>query len=92
MAQLTKEIKLHPAQAAFRNSNAISRGYVGGIGSGKSWVGAYDLLRRAKPNRLYMVVTPTYGMLRDASWRTLMNLAYCNSGRLIKPGTFNNVL
>jgi predicted phage terminase large subunit-like protein len=75
MAQLTKEIKLHPAQAAFRNSNAISRGYVGGIGSGKSWVGAYDLLRRAKPNRLYMVVTPTYGMLRDASWRTLMNLA-----------------
>lgn len=52
------------------------RGFVGGIGSGKSWAGAYDLLQRAAstPNRLYMVVAPTYRMLADATWRTLTNL------------------
>lgn len=72
---LTHTIKLHPAQARFRASDHIRRGYVGGIGSGKSWVGAYDLLRRAKPNRLYMVLAPTYPMLRDATWRTLRTLA-----------------
>jgi predicted phage terminase large subunit-like protein len=68
-------IQIHPIQAAFRASDATYRGFVGGISSGKSWVGAYDLLRRAKPNRLYLTAAPTYRMLEDASWRTLRELA-----------------
>ena len=43
--------------------------------SGKSWAGAYDLLRRARPGRLYMAVAPTYPMMRDASLRTFLALA-----------------
>lgn len=50
------------------------RGFVGGRGTGKSFVGAYDLLKRAKPNRTYMVVAPTYPMLRDAALKTFMEL------------------
>lgn len=70
-----KVIKLHPAQAAFRQSDARIRGFVGGVNSGKSWAGAYDLIVRAKPGRLYQVLAPTYRMLEDASWRTLKEIA-----------------
>jgi predicted phage terminase large subunit-like protein len=54
------------------------RGLVGGVGSGKSFAGAYDLLRRASraaPARLYLVGAPTYPMMRDASLRTFLALA-----------------
>lgn len=47
--------------------------------SGKSYVGAYDLLRRAMSekgrNRLYMVISPTYTILQDATMRTIYQLA-----------------
>lgn len=69
------ELGLYAPQIAFRNSQKIYRGFVGGVGSGKSWIGAYDLLRRAKPGRLYMVAAPTYRMLDDASWRVLKELS-----------------
>src|SRR5262249_22812996 len=44
-------------------------------GSGKSWAGAYDLIRRGKPDRLYMVVAPTYQMLLDSTFRSFLDLA-----------------
>ncbi len=76
-----KRIQLYPAQKAFLDSKAFFRAFVGGIGSGKSWAGAYDMLRRAKPGRLYMVVAPTYPMLADASMRSFedaaLNLGAC---------------
>lgn len=68
-------VKLSPKQAAFRHGAARYRGFVGGIGSGKSWVGAYDLLRRAKPGCLYIAAAPTYPMLRDATFRTFRTIA-----------------
>lgn len=68
-------ILLHRAQARFLDSQATFRGFVGGIASGKSFVGAYDLIKRAKPGRLYMVVAPTYVMLQDASLRSFMTVA-----------------
>lgn len=40
-----------------------------------SFVGSYDLLRKAKPNRLYMVVAPTYKILKDASFRSFADHA-----------------
>src|SRR5262249_5683012 len=44
-------------------------------GSGKSWAGAYDMLRRAKAGRLYCVVSPTFGMLADSTFRSFEALA-----------------
>ena len=66
-------IDLHAAQQAFLDSPAIYRGFVGGRGAGKSFVGALDLLMRAKPGRLYGVYAPTYPMLKDSSWRSFLS-------------------
>lgn len=79
MATEAKRIQLYPAQKAFLDSKALFRAFVGGVGSGKSWAGAYDMVRRAKPGRLYMVVAPTYPMLADASMRSFEAVA-CNLG------------
>jgi len=68
-------LPLHKAQLQFRHSRAPYRGFTGGRGTGKSYVGAYDLLRRARPGRLYGVYAPTYRMLKDATLRTFLALA-----------------
>lgn len=62
-------------QQQFLQSDALLRAFVGGIGSGKSWVGSLDLLRRSKPGRLYLVTAPTYPMLSDATFRSLTGMA-----------------
>lgn len=61
---------MHQTQKEFLTNKSLYRGFVGGRGAGKSWIGSYDLLRRAKRDRLYMVVSPTYTMLSDSSFRS----------------------
>ena len=75
MAPSQVMIDLHPTQKAFRDSDTIMRGFVGGRGAGKSFIGTYDLLRRAKPGRLYGMYAPTYPMLRDATLRSFLATA-----------------
>ncbi len=70
-----KTIRLTRPQAEFRNAPHIIRGFVGGIGSGKSWVGAYDLIRRSRRGRFYMVLAPIYTQLGDSSLRTFKEIA-----------------
>jgi hypothetical protein len=41
-----------------------------------SWIGALDMIRRAKPGRLYMVTAPTYTMLEDSSFRSFVEVAW----------------
>lgn len=69
-----KEIKLHRAQAAFRRSPALFRGFVGGRGAGKTWIGAYDLIRRAKPGRTYLVGSPTGVIMGDTTFPTFKQI------------------
>jgi predicted phage terminase large subunit-like protein len=45
------------------------------VGSGKSWAGSYDLIKRAKPGRLYLVACPTYTMLADSTFRSFQSVA-----------------
>lgn len=70
MRTLQKFLPLTPPQAAFRDAQTLYRAFVGGRGAGKSFIGAYDLIQRAKPGRLYLVGSPTYTMLADSSLRT----------------------
>jgi predicted phage terminase large subunit-like protein len=72
---LRRSIRLHQAQADFRHSPALYRGFVGGRSSGKSWVGAYDLIRRALPAATYLVASPTYTVLDDTTLPTFTALA-----------------
>lgn len=68
-------LELHPAQDDFCNDLGHRYcGFVGGIGSGKSFAGALKLLLHAKPRRLYMAIAPTYPMMRDSTLRTFMQL------------------
>lgn len=68
-------IRLHRAQREFRRGTALYRGFVGGRGAGKTWVGAYDLLRRAKRGRTYLVGSPTSVLMQDTTFPTFKALA-----------------
>lgn len=70
-----RQIQLHATQLAFRQSQALYRGFVGGRGSGKTWVGAYDLLMRAKPGRTYMIASPTGVLMQDTTFPTVRQIA-----------------
>lgn len=75
MATATREIRLHPAQLRFHRSEALYRGFTGGRGAGKSWIGAFDLIARSRPGRLYLVAAPTYTTLADVSYRAFISIA-----------------
>lgn len=72
---VNRTIRVYPKQLQFLESKALWRAFVGGIGSGKSFIGALDMIRRAKPDRLYLVTAPTYPMLSDASFRSFLDVA-----------------
>src|SRR5262245_27002078 len=74
MTRVRRALKLHPTQDAFMSSEAPIRGFLGGRASGNSLVGALDLICRARPDRLYLVASPTYTMLADTTLRTLARL------------------
>ncbi len=75
---------VHPAQTRFLKSTARIRGYVGGRGAGKTRIGAYDLIRRAKADRHYLFLSPTYPQLRETSLRTFLEVASTVGGRIVK--------
>lgn len=75
---------LHPEQARFVASKALRRGLVAGRGGGKSFVASYDIIKKAKPDRLYMVAAPSYPMLRDATFRSFMHVGSELMNRVIK--------
>lgn len=60
-------------QREFWQSPARYRAFVGGVGSGKSRAGALEALRQ--PPGVGMVLAPTYPMLRDATLRSVADLA-----------------
>lgn len=72
---INKTVSVYPKQRQFLESKALWRAFCGGIGSGKSHIGALDMIRRAKPDRLYLVTAPTYPMLSDASFRSFLEVA-----------------
>lgn len=70
----TEPIRLFPRQMRFVRDPARFPGYVGGIGSGKSFAGAAKVLARIDRTEIGGVYAPTYPMLRDATKRTLIAL------------------
>lgn len=70
-----KTIRLHRVQHDFRHSRALYRGFVGGRGSGKSWVGAYDLIRRAEAGKTYLIASPTGVMMGDTTFPMFKSIA-----------------
>lgn len=65
---------VYPAQVRFLDATELYRAFVGGRGAGKTKIGCYDLIKRAKPKRLYLVGAPTYTVLSDATMRSFLEL------------------
>src|SRR5579859_5832232 len=72
---MRQTVQLHPEQRRFRLSEALYRGFVGGRGAGKTWIGAYDLIRRAKRGRTYLAGSPTSVLLQDTTYPTFKAIA-----------------
>lgn len=75
METITRTVRLHQAQADLCRSGALYRGFVGGRGSGKTWAGAYDLIRRARRGRTYLVGSPTGILMHDITFPKFSALA-----------------
>ncbi|MCP3884416.1 MAG: AAA family ATPase [Propionibacteriaceae bacterium] len=64
----------HKVQRAFLADPSRVRLFVGGIGSGKTWAGAIEVVRQPAGTRV-MVVAPTYRVLKDATLPAFMEAA-----------------
>ncbi|GAB4133092.1 MAG: hypothetical protein Kow0040_14900 [Thermogutta sp.] len=69
------QIALTEPQAAFSDAREPIVGFVGGRGAGKTWVGAYRLCKWAEAEKTYLVIAPTYTMLRDICWPVFLEQA-----------------
>ena len=73
---MEKLIKLYPTQHKFVTCPDRFTGFIGGIGSGKTYSGAVKALKGTEePGSLGLIIAPTYPMLRDATLRTFMDVA-----------------
>jgi len=61
-------------QREFWRSQAPYRAFIGGVGSGKTRAGCVEVLRQPAGS-VGMVLAPTYVMLRDATFKTFLDLA-----------------
>lgn len=71
---MRKTLNLYRKQYDFIIDESPYTGFIAGIGSGKTYAGAIKSSYHAKGNTFGMVVAPTYGMLRDSTLRTFMEL------------------
>lgn len=67
-------LPLSPKQVAFANSDAWLTGYVGGRGSGKTWVGAYTINKKAKGGDSWMCVSPDAGVASETTFPTFLDV------------------
>lgn len=68
-------LTLSRTQSAFVLDDHRYAAFVGGIGSGKSYAGAAKaFVQEVGRPSLGLVVAPTYPMLRDATWRTALEV------------------
>lgn len=72
----SQKYTLSRTQRAFVEDEHLYALFLGGIGAGKSHAGAVKALTQElpRPGSLGLVVAPTYPMLRDATWRTSLEL------------------
>jgi phage terminase large subunit-like protein len=68
------DVPVSTDQAAFVADDHRYALFLGGIGAGKTYAGAIKALRCIRPNSLGLVVAPSFRMLRDATWRTALDV------------------
>jgi len=71
----TKQIELYQQQYDFLTTPERFTAFIGGIGSGKTWVGCVKGIKGCQRHALGLIVAPTYRMLMDATLRTFQEIA-----------------
>jgi PBSX family phage terminase large subunit len=72
---MKKRVELHPRQHDFFICQDKIAAFIGGIRSGKTYAGCLWMLSQtAKPGTLGLIVAPTFPMLRDVTWRTMLEI------------------
>lgn len=61
-------------QADVLASDAAVTGYVGGRGSGKTWIGGYRIASRALPGDPWLCVSPDAGVVHDTTLPTFLDI------------------
>ena len=73
--RVEKDIEVYDKQAEFCDSDAWARAFCGGRGTGKSWIGAFDIITRALPDRTYLVGSPDGTVMGDTTWPMFQEIA-----------------
>lgn len=63
-------LPVYQKQEDFCQSLAFIRGFCAGRGSGKSYIGAVDIMTGAKNGERGMAISPTYTVIEDTTWPT----------------------
>lgn len=70
---LSRKMQFTRVQNEFFESRAVFRGFTGGRGAGKTYLGSIDLICRmleAPAGATFMIIAPTYRVLLDTSYKT----------------------
>lgn len=85
MTGIYRTVELYPKQFDFVVSQARRVAFIGGIGSGKTLGGCIKALTQSdEPDGVGLVTAPTYPMLRDVTWRTMIDLAGDNIADVVR--------
>jgi phage terminase large subunit-like protein len=68
------DVPVHRVQGDFIADDHPYAMMLGGIGAGKTMAGAIKAMRHLTPGSLGLVIAPTFRMLRDATWRTALEV------------------
>jgi PBSX family phage terminase large subunit len=72
---MEKRTKLYPRQYDFFTCPDRIAAFIGGIRSGKTYAGCLWMLSQMTvPGTLGLIVAPTFPMLRDVTWRTMLDI------------------
>lgn len=70
-----RPVPIYDKQAQFRTSTAWIRGFVAGRGSGKTRIGALDILLRARDGEPWMAVSPSIPVVEETTYPTFKEVA-----------------
>lgn len=76
-------LPIYEKQARFRRARQKLRGFVGGRGTGKTFIGAQDVLMSAKDGEPWVCVSPDNNVIRETTFPTVIDIAR-KTGQLLK--------
>lgn len=70
-----KPFPIYQKQSDFLQSRAFVKGFAAGRGAGKTVIGAFEILQRARNSESWMVVSPDNSVVSETTWPTFIEVA-----------------